>query len=405
MKKIIARQPILDANNNTIAYELLFRSIGGGNKANVVDGNAATIEVLKGTLIDFGIDKISSHKRVFINFTEDLIKMDAIELLKKDRVVIELLEDIFDSEEIIEKVMEYKRAGYTFALDDFTIVEEKLELLKIIDIVKVDFIEFTKDQIIETVNSVKKYNKILLAEKVETREEFEWAKELGFTMFQGFYFLKPEILEEETITSVPTSYTKLLMELNKEKINFDLVAESIKQDTSLTYSFLNIVNSFAYYSRRKIDSVKDAFIRLGLKEGKRIIYINFLKTMAPNDTPGELIKKSLIRGKMAESLASNFNIYDKREKLFLLGMFSLMSIILKKDMASILTSVPLATEIQDALLGKKNDLSNVMDLIVLNERNKMESVEKILNQYNIDIEEFGEIYFNTIEWSDNIFEA
>ena len=402
MKTVVARQPILNAKHETIAYELLFRKFNDVNLADFSDGNVATNEVLKDLLVNFGIDKLSGGKKVFINFTEKLILEKLPMLLRKDEVVIEILEDIFDAENINEVIDELKNNGYVFAIDDFICDKNKSKLLEQSDIIKVDFIEFSKEEIIKTANIVKKKNKILLAEKIETYEEFEFAKEHGFTMFQGYYFLKPEILETNVMTTISSVYIQLIEELNKEEVSYDKLAEITKNDVSLTFSLLNIVNSVAYYSRNSITSIKNALARLGLKESKKIIYFNFLKTMAPVGTPNELLKKSLIRGKQAESLASKFKMNDKKEKLFLLGVFSLINIILKRDMNMILESLPLDNEIKDALLGKNNSLTNVLELIIINERGKMEKLEKLLQKNDISIDDLSEIYFESIKWADNI---
>jgi EAL and modified HD-GYP domain-containing signal transduction protein len=404
LKTIVARQPILNIVNKTIAYELLFRSFNGQNSAVFDDGNVATTEVLKNLLINFGVEKLSGGKRVFINFTNELILGKFPELLRKDEVVIEILEDIYDSEETIKAIKELKKSGYTFAIDDFIFDERKTGILEFMDIVKVDFVKFTKEEIIETAKIIKKQNKILLAEKVETYEDFEFAIKHGFTMFQGYYFLRPEILESNIITTVSSVYLQMIDELNQEEVSFDRLANIAKNDLALSYSILNIVNSVAYYSRNKINSIKTAFARLGLKEGKKIIYFNFLRSMSPIGTPSELLKKSLIRGKQAEKLAVEIGMRDKKDELFLLGMFSLINIILKKDMVSILEKLPLDMEIQDVLLGKKNDFSEVFTIIIFNEKNKMEELEVLLDKNNVTIDKFSDIYFESLQWADNIME-
>jgi EAL and modified HD-GYP domain-containing signal transduction protein len=214
LKTIVARQPILNITNQTVAYEILFRSFNGQNSAVFEDGNIATTEVLKDLLINFGVEKLSGGKKLFINFTNKLILEKFPELLRKDEVVIEILEDIYDSEETINAIKELKKSGYTFAIDDFIFDERKTGILEFMDIVKVDFIEFTKEEIIETAKIIKKQNKILLAEKVETYEEFEFAIKHGFTMFQGYYFLRPEILESNIMTTVSSVYLQMIDELN-----------------------------------------------------------------------------------------------------------------------------------------------------------------------------------------------
>lgn len=402
MKTIIARQPILNEKNQTIAYELLFRGFSGENQAKFEDGNIATNAVLKDLLINFGVTKLANGKKLFINFTEDLLLDYSPLLLRKDEVIIEILEDIYDSDELIEVIKKLKKSGYVFALDDFIYDDKKIRLMDFADIVKVDFIEFSKEEIIKTAEEMRKRNKKMLAEKVETYEEFEFAKKLGFTMFQGYYFMKPEMLETATIATIPTTYPRLIEEFNKEEVNFDVLSEIAKDDVSLVYSILSIVNSVAYYSRRKITSIKDGLTRLGLKESKKVIYFNFLKTMAPAGSPDELLKKSLIRGRQAEKLAKEFGINYKKEKLFLLGMFSLINIILRRDMNDILKNLPLDEEITDALIGKRNELSDVLTLIIINERGKIDKLEGYLNEKNISIDKFSEIYFESIQWADII---
>ncbi|MDM8533276.1 HDOD domain-containing protein [Clostridiaceae bacterium HSG29] len=404
MKTLIARQPILNERNQTIAYELLFRGFSDENEAIFEDGNVATNAVLKDLLIDFGVTKLANGKKLFINFTEDLLLDKSPLLLRKDEVVVEILEDIYDSDELIEVIKKLKKSGYVFAMDDFIYNERKIRLLDYADIIKVDFIEFSKEEIIKTAEEMKKRNKKMLAEKVETYEEFEFAKKLGFTMFQGYYFMKPEMLETVSITTIPSTYTRLLAEFNKEEVNFDVLAEIAKDDVSLVYSILSIVNSVAYYSRRKITSLKDGLTRLGLKEGKKIIYFNFLKAMSPVGTPNELLKKSLIRARQAEKLAKEYGMNNKKEKLFLLGMFSLINIILRRDMSDILENLPLDEEITDALVGERNELSDVLALIIINERGKMDKLENYLNEKDISIDKFSEIYFESIQWADTIMD-
>lgn len=404
MKTLMGRQPILDTKHQTIGYELLFRSFESDAIANFDDGNFATTQVIKNWLINFDIERLTGGKKVFINFTKDLILERMPLLLRKSSVVIEILEDIYDSEDVIEAIIELKNEGYLFAIDDFSYIEGKKRLFELSDIIKVDFLSYSTEEILKTAEMCKKFDKTLLAEKVEDQKTYEFAKEHGFTMFQGYYFLKPEVLETNTITTVPSSYIRLIEELNAEIVDYERLANIAKADTALTYSILKIVNSVAYYSRSRIKSLKDAFTRLGLREGRKIIYFNFLKSMSPMGTPGELIKKSLVRGKQAELLAKHFNLADNSEELFLLGMFSLINIILKNDMKTIVNKLPLDKKIIDALLGKRNDFTNVMDLIIINEKNKLNLLEMYLNNLNLSIDEFSDIYFHSVEWAEVIFD-
>jgi len=405
MKTNIARQAILNEKNETIAYKLLFRGFNDKSNTAVFDnGSQATTEVIKNWLINFGLDQLTNHKRAFINFTEELILDGMPRLLRKDSFIIELESKLEVSEEVIISIAELKSEGYNFALNIEQILNLSKENKGLIEIIKFDFLKYSRDQITKILKYFNQNDYILLAEKVETIEDFEFAKTLGFEMFQGFYFAMPTVLETTALSTIPTVYLQLIKELNKDTSDAKKLAEITKQDVSLTYSVLNIVNSVAYYSRRRIKSLKDAYTRLGMRESKKIIYYNFLKAMTPDETPGELIKRSLTRGKQAELLATTFHLEDKKEKLFLLGLLSLINIILKDDMSKILKRIHLSEEVCQALLGYKNDLSNILDLIILYERNSEEDFIKKLNQNNIALEKFTETYITAFQWSDQIFE-
>lgn len=403
MKTNIARQPIFNEHNDTVAYKLLFRGFDTTkNKAVFHDGSKATTEVIKNWLINFGLDQLTNDKRAFINFTEELLLEKMPRLLRKDSFTIELEKNMNLSKNVIESIIELKSEGYVFAFTLEQIEKMPNENKNLIEILKFDFLQYTKDEITQFINTYSKEDCIFLAEKIETLEAYNFAKTLGFKMFQGFYFESPTIFETNAISTIPTVYFQLLEELNKENTSSKKLAEITKQDVSLTYSVLNIVNCIAYYSRRRIKSLKDAYTRLGMKESKRIIYYNFLKSITPHDTPCELIKKSLIRGKHAELLSDAFKLNDKKEELFLLGLLSLINIILKDDMNKLLKRIHLSNEICNALLGYKNELSNVLDLIILYERNYEDLFLKKLNEYDIDLDVFTKTYLSAIKWSDAI---
>jgi len=406
MKTNIARQPIFNEKNNTIAYKLLFRSFEkNSNSAIFNDGSKATTEVIKNWLINFGLEKLTNNKRAFITFTESLLLQKMPQLLRKDSFTIELEPSLEISDELLESIIELKSEGYNFALTANQLDKIEENSKNLIEVVKIDFIHNSYNEIKEISKIYQSKNFILFAEKIETIEAFQLAKDLDFKMFQGYYFEKPTILETNKLSTIPTVYLQLLEELNKKESNSKRLAEITKNDVTLTYSVLNIVNSVAYYSRRRIKSLKDAYTRLGMKESKKIIYFNFLKTMTPNDTPNELVRKSLIRGKQAELLSSSFDLSEKRECLFLLGLLSLINIILKDDMSKIIKRIHLSDEISEALLGKKNHLSNILDIIILYERNYEQAFLKKINEESLDLEIFSETYLEALLWSDSIFEA
>ncbi len=402
MKTFLARQPLLDLKNVVIGYELLFRT-SQSNEASVVDGYSATLKVMKDLLLNFGVKQIANGKRFFINFNDDLILQNAPELFKPEELVIELLEDTLGNLDVVEALKSYREKGYLIALDDFEFDSSKIELVKNADIIKLDFLLTSREDLRNMVKELKKYNVILLAEKVETMDEYEFAKELGCTMFQGYYFQRPVVLESSEMNSIPTVYYELLEELNKAEVDFSAIAKIMKKDTGLTVSILKLLNSAAYYSKNKIKSLERALVRLGTNESKSVIMMNMLKTVASDAVPNAILNTSLRRGKQAELLAKHFNLNDRSEELFILGLLSLINIIMRRSMTDILSDVPLEKDIISALLGDINDLSRILDILVLHEMDRLDEVTELLNKHNVDIDLFSTIYIEATSWADSIW--
>ena len=401
MKTFIARQPMFDVKGEILAYELLFRN-SLTNKAEVTDDYTATLKVIKDLIINFDIQEMSNNKKVFVNFNDETIIQGAPELFKVDQLVIEVLEDSLVTEELVEKLKYYKECGYLIALDDFIFDQNLEKLIAVADIIKLDFMLQTHKELAETVDKLKSYNKVLLAEKVESEEDIIFAKSIGCTIFQGYFYQKPKVFEGSDTLTLPNIYLELLEIVNQDEVDFKALADSIKKDSSLTLSFLKLLNSPAYYSQKKIVDVRQALVRLGTSDSRKVIVINMLKSFSSHDSYDEIISMSLRRGKQAELLAPLLGMTDRKEELFLLGLLSLINIILKRPMVSLLNNVPLNADVIDALLGVENQLSKVMELIILNEIGDIPSMISTLYTRGISAEEFNMTYIKGVKWADTI---
>jgi EAL and modified HD-GYP domain-containing signal transduction protein len=402
MKTFLARQPMFDRNSNVVSYELLFRS-SNQNQAFVNDDYTATMKVMKDLIVNFGIKEMTNHKRFFINFNADLIMDKAPDLFKSDELVIEILEDTLANTDLLDVLTDYKEQGYVIALDDFEYSDEKIELIKLADIIKLDFMISSYDELREIVKAVTPYGVDLLAEKIETEEDYNLAVELGCSLFQGYYYQKPTVFESSETTTIPSVYYELLDEINNEVVDYNNLGRIIKQDTSLTVSILKLLNSAAYYSRNKVTSVKRALVNLGVKSSKNLIMMNMLKSISSAGSPEEIINISLKRGKEAERFAEYFGMKHRKDELFIYGLLSLIDVIMKRDMKSILHDVPLEDDVIDALLGQENELSKVLELIIAHEKDDILKVQDILIGNNIDIKDFMTIYIESTKWADNIW--
>lgn len=238
-----ARQPIFDRTHEVIAYELLYRS----NEKNFYDASlrdsVATSILLLNSYLSFGLNHLTQEKKAFVNFGPMLILDDVPRLLNKNKVVIELLESVVPTKELLTKIEGYKRDGYIIALDDYISGYPHKEILELADIVKVDFRANTDMDIRRICVELKDMNKILLAEKVETKEEFEWAKRIGFEFFQGYFFAKPTIVKKKRLTGAAYHYVEIMKELDEPEPKYKKITEIIESEVSLTYKLLKLVNS------------------------------------------------------------------------------------------------------------------------------------------------------------------
>lgn len=356
----VGRQPILDHKLNLYAFELLYRE-GQTNAFPEIDPESATIKVIVNTYLSPGFEQIAA-KKTFINFSEKLLMSSIFDTLNPNQVVIEILENVKMTRSLLERLKELKSLGFDLALDDF-ILEKELtefpELFKIINYIKVDFMLTTKAERFAIEALKTKYPHIkLLAEKIETKEEFEDAKAQGYELFQGYYFAKPEIVQGTSLpTDVPV-YFQVLKLLNDEDVRIDKVVEIVTRDVSLTYKLLKHANKHAYQSLEKISSVRQAIVRMGLKEFKRwiLFLIVYQKDIdEPDGWMKTLVNYSLVRANVCEQLAlkkkkTNFDEY------YMLGMFSMFDLILKKSPTDVFPQLPVSEKIIVTLSGGESEM-------------------------------------------------
>lgn len=401
--EFIARQPIFDSKKNVYAYEMLYRS-SYTNAFTHADADAATANVIINTFQTFGLDVLTNRKPVFINFTENLLNQEIATIIPKDLLVIEILETIEPNQNTIARCRRLKSMGYILALDDFVYKQEFEPLISLADIVKVDFIKSNKQEIETLINRLHNSQIILLAEKVETKEVFEYAKGLGFTLFQGFFFSKPEILTGKGISPLKATYLQLMRNLNQEELNFEELARTISHDLSLTYNLLRLVNSAAFGFRKRIQSVKHALVLLGQKEINKWISLMLLHDLG-KDKPEELVKLSLIRARFLESVSLKTRFRHQSERLFLAGLFSLLDAILGRPLAEVLQELQVTDIVNDCLLDKETDISNIYQVLVAYEQGQWEAVTQYADRLQLDHHDLPAAYLDALRWCKEITEG
>lgn len=403
MDVFLARQPIFDRRQNVNAYEILYRS-GMENSYSAIDGDKASKEVIYNTFQIFGIENLTNGKPVFINFTENLINEETATLFSKNHLVVEILETVTPSRRVIENSRALKKRGYRLALDDFIYKPEYEELINLADIIKVDFMLTDKEELLRLSADIKSRNKTLLAEKVETREEFEYAKELGFTLFQGYFFSKPEIVISKKIHPIKTTCLQLISEANKTEINFKKVSEIISMDLSMTYNLLKMVNSAAFGFKYEIKSVRQGVVALGEREIKKWIYLVIINTIG-SDEPEELTRLSLIRARFIELIAKNTRYHIQSEELFLLGLLSLLDVILKRPMNEVLVELNATYSIKNALIHRSGEYGTIYEMILCYERGEWDKVVDYSNTLRIDFNMVSKAYMDSLVWYNQLLKS
>ena len=368
----VGRQPIYRKDLSLYAYELLFRGKRDDVNANVVDNDAATSEVLYNTFIEIGLENIIGDHRAFVNLTERFLIGEYPLPCDNKRLVLEILEHVKVTDNLIEAVKGLKQKGYKIALDDFIYRPELKPLVPIADIIKIDLRALSQEQLRRYVTILRdKSNAKLLAEKVETREEFQLCLDLGFEFYQGYYFSKPHIIKGQTIPHSKLSVLQLIARIQDPNIAMDELEKIISMDASLAYKLLRVVNSASFNLNKQVDSIKTALILMGMDHVKN--WASMLALSKIEDKPGELLVMALVRANMSYELAKKMQA-NNPDSYFTAGMLSILDALLDRPMDEILEKLPLSSEIRDALLDKSGDMGRVVDCVLNYEQGRWDDV-------------------------------
>jgi c-di-GMP-related signal transduction protein len=391
-----ARQPILDAKKGVIGYELLFRN-NLQNIYSTADGNRATLEILSNAIFYSSFQQMVNNKLGLVNFTRDLLFNDVVLLFPPQNLIIEVLEDVVPDESVIAACKRLKDSGYKIALDDFVTHNLNNPLLDLASIVKVDFLQTVGSDRKQIANSLLPGNITLLAEKVETENDFSEACDLGYKLFQGFFFGKPVIRAGKQFEPSQVMGLRVLHEVFKVPCNYAKLCSLISSDISLSYKMLRMVNSPFFGFRKEINSIRHSISLLGDNGMKRFVSLLVVSNSSKSKN-SELAVIGLTRARIAEQMAPLIGLEADTGALFLTGLFSLLDALLECSMEELLVELPIASEIKDALNGLPNKFKQVLDVIVAYEKADWESFSKAASIANFKEELFPTIYTNAIQW-------
>ncbi len=393
-----ARQPILDANKELFAYELLFRD-GVDNVFPDVDGDMATSRIIEGAQINFGLAELTDNKPAFINFTLETIAKHYPSMMTPESLVVEILETVQPGKRLLAEVQRLHEQGYTLALDDYEHKPVWKHFYPYINMIKLDLRSMSQEEMLVVINDLKAYPKIiLLAEKVETLEEFEWAKSVGFTYFQGFFFSKPEMVKTKNLSPAQMTLAELLYETSNEDVNLPKITQVFERDINLSYKLLRYANSSTFRRVTEISTIKQAIIVLGHLELKKFISLIF-SAQVNDSKPDELLKMSMVRARFCEQLAVSEKSQDVG-MAFLTGMMSLIDAILDESIEKVMEQLPLANDIKTALINNEGKLAEFLKLAKTYERGDWEAEREVEHSLNIPNVNIPEIYASAINWAD-----
>ena len=394
---LVGRQPIYGADVDVFAYELLYRG-GELNQANFLDGDSATANVMLNTMLEIGLEQIVGNRLAFINMTTNLILDRLCETLPKDQVVLEVLENVEPTEEIIDALTDLSQQGYTIALDDFIYHESLQPLVAIANIVKVDIMALSHEEIEEHILWLRQYPLKLLAEKVETHEDFEFCRAMGFDYFQGYFFCKPNIIAGTRVPANRIAILMLLSKLQEKDIEISKLEKEIKTDVSLSYKLLRYVNSAYCGLPRTVDSIGQAACMVGID--KLRMWVTLMSLASMEEKPFELLVTATVRAHMCEQLGRILQC-EPIEQCFTVGLFSVLDGFFDCELPEILESLPLSTEVSNALLERTGVLGEVLDCVMAFERGEW----KPMQSSQVDLAVIQHAYLEAIQWSSQILSS
>jgi EAL and modified HD-GYP domain-containing signal transduction protein len=395
----IARQPILNRSKQTVGFELLFRD-GPDNKFPDIDADLATSRLLSDHFLSIHNDN-AKDKLTFVNFPYQSLINLVPTLLPAKNLVVELLEDCPPTTALLNAVKEMARQGYSIALDDFVPSNAWKPFLPFIAYIKFDIriVPIAKAKLF--VARLKGTKIQFLAEKVETEAEFQEAYAAGFTLFQGYFFSRPEIMKKKKIDPAFLTVIQLCKEVSKNNVDFESVEALISRDVSLSLKLLTLVNSTSILSS-KIQSFKQAIIYLGEEKLRKFVSLLAITSTA-EDKPKYLFNLSIQTARFCELVAEKSNIEFDSGTAFLTGMFSYLDSLLDQPLTEIIESIPIENSVKDALIKQEGGLGGILKLAKAYEQAQWDDVVMCAKNLGLSDEQVVSCYNDAIHWTSELF--
>jgi EAL and modified HD-GYP domain-containing signal transduction protein len=397
----LARQPILGRDQNLFAYELLFRAAGEHEDANITDSVAATAAVISHAS-QLGMEQVVGGQMAFVNVDEVVLLSDFVSFLSPHKVILEILETVKPTPRLLARVVELKRMGFKFALDDVVAFSPDVDsLVALVDIIKVDIQGVEKADLASLTQSLRRPQKKLLAEKVETQEEFNICLELGFDYFQGYYFARPSMLSGKKIAPSTVAILALL-DLLKSQADDRTVETAVKRDALISLNLLRLVNSRAARPGQRIESLAQALQLLGRRELQRWLQILvYAEPGATVELSSPLLQLASTRGKLLELMSLRVAPHDAAaaDTAFTVGIMSLTEAMLSVPMSDVLENVDVAEDVRTALIERSGLLGQMLRIAeMLEHAVELRPLNAALRKLGLTVKEIRDIELTAFNW-------
>lgn len=392
-----ARQPIFTPDREVYAYEILFRD-GENNCFPDIPPDEATSKLLAETHLIQGLEEITGDKLAFINFHRDTLMYRFPTFLDANRVVLEIVETVKVDSALVNACKHLRGLGYKIGLDDYDKEKHWDAFLPFTSFIKVDVKEHSREVIKSILANLKATGVRFVAEKVETYEEFQYFKSLGFDLFQGYFLARPEVVRHRRLSTSKTNMLDLLIASSSFRLDFEKINQIIERDVSLTYLLLRFINNPMFNKRHKISSLRHALTYMGEVEVKKFIALLALANLSEGQ-PSELMHMSLVRAKFCELMSLALNEKENPPTGFLTGLLSMLDAIMEQQMSELMEKIPIADEVRAALCGQQNLLRDCLVLVQWFEQGNWAGVKKMSIKHGIRQQLLHAFYNEAIKWS------
>ncbi len=394
-KVFIGRQPIINRNKKIFGYELLFRN-SMISSADVLNNIKATASVIINALNNVGLKRLIGEKKGFINVDAEILESGIFDLLPKENMILEILETVELTSNMVELCRRLRDEGYQLALDDFIYSEPLSPVMSTANYVKLDLPMYNRQSLTEVVSQLKNYSVKLLAEKVETKEDFEFCYSLGFDYFQGYFFAKPSIVTVKSLSPAQLVLIELSRSLSRED-EFHTIEALFKKNPELNYKLLKFMNSAAFYTTEKITSVRQSLALLGYRNLQKWVTLLLFAGEGGDFRLSPLLERAALRGRIMELLAKKIsNDPVTADSAFMTGVLSLIDILLEIPIANILNEFNLSQDINDALIRREGFLGTLVLIVEMLEQEKFDLIQQMLSKYDVTLEDLFSMEIDAI---------